>query len=787
MVDHDSASGNLEDEAAAHHEPAAVEPCGITVATAKKEALRKGYRLVPGQTEPTKVYSYPERVAKFHFTEYQIASIHELGEVITAAAGDDHAAIIRGRPKCEPLGDYVLNGKRHKGGKRVMTNALRRLKDRANGKATIDETPRRWINLDFDAVLCPEHIDPAHDVDEMLDHLISEHLPEEFEGATCFWQLTASAGIKRIAGQPTINMRLYFWLDRPMGERELKEWMAGRAIDPAVFNAIQLNYLATPEFFGMTDPVPVRFGVRQGHSDAVSVPNIDTIRAEGAERRAASGGGAAASAEPIGDYSLDFQARLSMIGDHEGGYGLHRGALFAAKGYFREHGSGADRGQLRAILEAAIRVADTRKHDAADVESRIGDLARMVDWAAETRAQWESDRATEGAAGVAEGAQRDDPAKAGAAPDLPTLDPFPVPTQSGERAGRNCRRVIKKMFDMAERWLEARDWQRDEREKGKRRIQEAIDAVVDERVARGDELSEDEMTSARRRITAKVNAEIKAEARRKFGKLKKPSFEIKGGAALGKTSACIREYQNRPSLWKRHIWFLELTRDMCKEVAGKFNSGAPEGMPMAKVLHGRQKKGWCDYGADAEKVGPHAPSTFRAMCKNELFTCKSWETCVKAMYLSQFADQSPRVWVLPHQRMFLGMPPGFSLPAPDLVIVDESAVGSLTRTLHVKPECLENPLAYTTKKVSGSEKADKHAEIGTAIAKIIATSKPDGSDIIRRVWAEVGGDPKTLRQRIRAAGLAAKGGRKEGRRTGPWRCRRRRGNRPKNRRNRPAQ
>ena len=46
-------------------------------------------------------------------------------------------------------------------------------------------------------------------------------------------------------------------------------------VDPAVFGAVQLIYLARPSFgHGLHDPVPRRSGIWQGEADTVAVPEL---------------------------------------------------------------------------------------------------------------------------------------------------------------------------------------------------------------------------------------------------------------------------------------------------------------------------------------------------------------------------------------------------------------------------------------------------------------------------------------------------------------------------------
>jgi hypothetical protein len=152
---------------------------------------------------------------------------------------------------------------------------------------------------------------------------------------------------------------------------------------------------------------------------------------------------------PMGGAGMGYDAWKAAIGDKsvEGKLGFHDTALRAALAYFCKNGSGADAEWVRADLEAAMRAAPWGGHGADEIERRIADLPRQIQWAADRRADDEAERG-EHAANVGEG----EPAE---------LAPFATYTRSGERAGRITRRLARIFFDKAEAWLEARDWAED--------------------------------------------------------------------------------------------------------------------------------------------------------------------------------------------------------------------------------------------------------------------------------------------------------------------------------------
>src|SRR4051812_28907271 len=108
-------------------------------------------------------------------------------------------------------------------------------------------------------------------------------LPPEFHDASFFYQWSSSAGLKGAV----IKVHLFFWLDRPVPDHELREWAeawnrehspVGKLIDPALFDPIQAHYIARPRFVGRADPLPVRSGLVQKDRDEVA---IRLLRREG--------------------------------------------------------------------------------------------------------------------------------------------------------------------------------------------------------------------------------------------------------------------------------------------------------------------------------------------------------------------------------------------------------------------------------------------------------------------------------------------------------------------------
>ena len=87
----------------------------------------------------------------------------------------------------------------------------------------------------------------------MLAHAIQQ-LPAEFKSVDFWYHFSSSTGIK--AG---IRVHLWFWLDRPCSDREMKAWLSGCPVDLRLLNSIQIHLTANLRFIdGAVDPYPNR-------------------------------------------------------------------------------------------------------------------------------------------------------------------------------------------------------------------------------------------------------------------------------------------------------------------------------------------------------------------------------------------------------------------------------------------------------------------------------------------------------------------------------------------------
>ncbi len=356
----------------------------------------------------------------------------------------------------------------------------------------------------------------------------------------------------------------------------------------------------------------------------------------------------------------------------------------------------------------------------------------------------------------------------GETPDGPH---YPRPHLSGKAASQRLVKVVSAYFDRVELHLEARDWIAAEAEHLKGDVRQASEArILAKLIRKGMDPYEAEEVAAVRAERAAPRLAKRAARRAaavRFGERAAsgvmPRIQIKGAAGLGKTQAIIDEYLSRPALWKRNIAIYTRTLDLAEDFKDALAIKA-EGMPPAMdgsrprfmVIRGRQTEGMCDPARlkvveAAIKAG--ADSVYRACCHTPAVGDAPESFCPKfneCRYNKQFLDTAPALRLMPHARLKRMQPAELRLPAPDLVIVDESAIGDLVETAMVDPALLTNHATYAS--APGDEHLIQEAmDTGQAVVKAVSR----GAEAVAMLKAD-GVKPEHLRAAAVAASLAAK-------------------------------
>jgi predicted P-loop ATPase len=129
---------------------------------------------------------------------------------------------------------------------------------------TLKAAAHRWLAIDLDGIPQPEGTDVT-DL-EACGRIGMSFLPEEFHGAWCIVQATASHGLK-----PGARLRLWFILSREVSDQELKSWLADYPVDQSIFTTATPIFTSAPVFAGgAKEHLPCRQAELPGGT--VSVP-----------------------------------------------------------------------------------------------------------------------------------------------------------------------------------------------------------------------------------------------------------------------------------------------------------------------------------------------------------------------------------------------------------------------------------------------------------------------------------------------------------------------------------
>ena len=134
-------------------------------------------------------------------------------------------------------------------------------------KETFIALSRQWCMIDIDSLSWDGDLS---DQRAMVSYAIQQ-LPAEFQATDCWYHLSSSMGIKS-----GIRVHLWFWLDRPCSDDEMKAWLSGCPVDLRLFNPIQIHLTANPQFSdGAVDPYPNRSGLFEAGTgiSTVTVPS----------------------------------------------------------------------------------------------------------------------------------------------------------------------------------------------------------------------------------------------------------------------------------------------------------------------------------------------------------------------------------------------------------------------------------------------------------------------------------------------------------------------------------
>lgn len=306
--------------------------------------------------------------AVFIPVEHRLANLRSLADLVEGLRSDPRAFIVRGG-----LSDTALAEVSRATAAR-RTPRIRRLK-RARGdiQPTLIDLPRTWVLVDIDNWRLRGSDDLVDDPESAIDAAIHELLPEAFHNVDYYWQLSASAGFT----PGVLKVHVWFLLTEPATNRHLRTVFKQCApgVDSALFDSIQVHYVADPIIEGRPDPIPRRTGWHDGLEPAVELPALVKQEHQPCGTRAAGAAGGAA----------DVAAALAHLGYGEGGEGFHAPLRAATWGYAiqcDQHSQQRDDQALKDMLWAAIQAAPC--HDGRDIHAQYRDgpyLQNLIDGA----------------------------------------------------------------------------------------------------------------------------------------------------------------------------------------------------------------------------------------------------------------------------------------------------------------------------------------------------------------------------------------------------------------------
>ena len=167
-----------------------------------------GHSLVKSFSGPDVIQQPFSTGSLFNVSEEPVSDLQSLSALLHRLEGDPTHTVIRGS---------LTEG---------QNNPVPR------NKETFIATPRQWCMIDIDSLSWDGDLS---DQRAMVSYAIQQ-LPAEFQSADCWYHLSSSMGIK--AG---IRVHLWFWLDRPCSDDEMKAWLSGCPVDLRLFNPIQIH------------------------------------------------------------------------------------------------------------------------------------------------------------------------------------------------------------------------------------------------------------------------------------------------------------------------------------------------------------------------------------------------------------------------------------------------------------------------------------------------------------------------------------------------------------------
>lgn len=594
----------------------------VTVLTSLTCPLAKTiYRTAAGLT----VEGNP-KARYFAAEELPVDSIDALITILDDVASDPHKCVVRGGLAATANRDRML----------------RRSTDKPGEPATLVETPRQWVMLDFDSLPLPFGLDQFAEP-EHAAAIARNHLPPAFHNATCWYQFTASAGVK-----PGLRMRLAFWLSRRLSSQEAKWWLGQKIplpgvaakdwlkefpIDNSLFSPAHIHFTSAPILSkDACDPLAnrcKRSGVLRGALSTVSVPLIQEPRTQRIDSSSA--------ASRHGTAPLSFDECLESIGDHKGGRGCHEAVRRAVAIWVRRNGSKADPAPLLSAIRTRLATAewDSKQHRPEYVQREADRISSLIETIRDQQSATEQRLEDEFEAATC---------------------PWDGPELSLEDAARELNKHVGKFFA------------------------ETVPQSRSVKIAYRGEVAAYDANEATRRsneaeleFAAETDSDVLFEMEQPPTAPVYPRVGVKITAGAGKTQAAINHLVDAIAGQEVFVYAVP-THDKAEEIAHLANEVV--GQPIAAIWRGMEREDpenpaakMCQRHSLAREV-IKAGGKLQDLCGSKQrgycpFHPKAGGTCG---YKRQ-EDQQPKLWVVPHA--FLARKPPPQMENVNALVIDE--------------------------------------------------------------------------------------------------------------------
>lgn len=228
-----------------------------TITILEAQAGNQACKQISAQPGGYEIQSY-SCGALFRHNQLEISNIVELSRTLTGLISEPTKLVIRGK--------LAANRKPRKDG------TVFRKKVAGAWQGYFEDRPHHWLLIDIDSLPLPVGLSRSDDPESVVVHALAA-LGEPWRSAAVFWHASSKAGLPGIS---VAKLHLWFWLDTALSSQEatavlraINERAGYKLADEALARTVRIHYTANPIFVGMSDPMPCRYGLKNGELTAV--------------------------------------------------------------------------------------------------------------------------------------------------------------------------------------------------------------------------------------------------------------------------------------------------------------------------------------------------------------------------------------------------------------------------------------------------------------------------------------------------------------------------------------